>query len=120
MATTLQAKIESLGEKLREENKSRECELLGKNDERSTCSKKPHLSLDFDASTRQPRPGKWIEVVYATMRRLSEVLVCSYETACEELSLFISEKSIFISAINRTSDHGILMVEYRPSFRSRN
>lgn len=57
MATTLQAKIESLGEKLREENKSRECELLGKNDERSTCSKKPHLSLDFDASTRQPRPG---------------------------------------------------------------
>lgn len=92
MATTLQAKIESLGEKLREENKSRECELLEKNDERSTCSKKTHLSLDFDASTRQPRPGKWIEVVYATMRRLSEVLVCSYETACEELSLFISEK----------------------------
>lgn len=57
MATTLQAKIESLGEKLREENKSRECELLEKNDERSTCSKKTHLSLDFDASTRQPRPG---------------------------------------------------------------
>lgn len=58
MATTLQAKIESLGEKLREENKSRECELLGKNDERSTCPKKPLLSLDFEASTRQPRPGK--------------------------------------------------------------
>ncbi|KAK2566892.1 Dual specificity mitogen-activated protein kinase kinase 7 [Acropora cervicornis] len=57
MATTLQAKIESLGEKLREENKSKECELLGKNDERPTCSKKSHLSLDFDASTRQPRPG---------------------------------------------------------------
>lgn len=57
MATTLQAKIESLGEKLREENKSRECELLGKNDERSTCPKKPLLTLDFGTSTRQARPG---------------------------------------------------------------
>ena len=63
MATTLQAKIESLGEKLREENKSRECELLGKDDERSTCPKKPLLSLDLATSTRQHRPGKWIDVV---------------------------------------------------------
>lgn len=56
MATTLQAKIESLGEKLREENKSRECELLDKDDERSTCPKKPLLSLDLGTSTSHHRP----------------------------------------------------------------
>lgn len=68
MATTLQAKIDSLGEKLREENKSRECGLLDKDEERSTCPRKPLLSLDFAASTR-PKPGKWIEVVCATMTK---------------------------------------------------
>lgn len=63
MATTLQAKIESLGEKLREENKSSKCELLEKDDERSTCPKKPLLSLDLTTSTRHHRPGKRIEVL---------------------------------------------------------
>ena len=63
MATTLQAKIESLGEKLREENKSRECELLDKDDQRSTCPKKPILSLDLATSTSQHRPGELIVVV---------------------------------------------------------
>ena len=63
MATTLQAKIESLGEKLREENKSRECELLDKDDERSTCPKKPLLSLDLGTSTSHHRPGELIVVV---------------------------------------------------------
>ncbi|CAH3110010.1 unnamed protein product [Porites lobata] len=57
MATSLQAKIESLGEKLREENKLRECELLEKDVQQSTCPKKPLLSLDLPTSTRQRRPG---------------------------------------------------------------
>lgn len=56
MATALQAKIESLGVKLREENKSRECELLEKDNEKPTCPKKPLLSLDLETSTRQHRP----------------------------------------------------------------
>lgn len=56
MATALQAKIESLGVKLREENKSRECELLGKGNDKSTCPKKPLLPLDLTTSTRQERP----------------------------------------------------------------
>lgn len=58
MATALQAKIESLGEKLREENKSRECELLEKDGEKPTCPKKPLLNLDLPTSTRQHRPGE--------------------------------------------------------------
>ncbi|XP_022786410.1 dual specificity mitogen-activated protein kinase kinase 7-like isoform X3 [Stylophora pistillata] len=57
MATALQAKIESLGVKLREENKSRECELLGKGNDKSTCPKKPLLPLDLTTSTRQERPA---------------------------------------------------------------
>ena len=73
MATTLQAKIDSLGEKLREENKSRECGLLDKDEERSTCPRKPLLSLDFATSTRQSKPGKWIEVVYATMTKINSI-----------------------------------------------
>ena len=60
MATSLQAKIESLGEKLREENKLKECELLEKDVPQSTCPKKPLLSLDLPTSTRQRRPGELI------------------------------------------------------------
>ncbi|XP_020620006.1 dual specificity mitogen-activated protein kinase kinase 7-like [Orbicella faveolata] len=56
MATALQAKIESLGVKLREENKSKECELLEKDSGKSTCPKKPLLNLDLTTSTRQHRP----------------------------------------------------------------
>lgn len=56
MATALQAKIESLGVKLREENKSKECELLEKDSGKSTCPKKPLLNLDLTTSTRQQRP----------------------------------------------------------------
>lgn len=58
MATALQAKIESLGVKLREENKSKECGLLEKDSEKPTCSKKPLLNLDSATSTRQHRPGE--------------------------------------------------------------
>ena len=65
MATALQAKIESLGVKLREENKSRECELLGIGNDKSTCPKKPLLPLDLTTSTRQDRPGEKICVYVA-------------------------------------------------------
>lgn len=64
MATALQAKIESLGVKLREENKSKECELLEKDSEKSTCPKKPLLNLDSATSTRRHRPGEYIENLY--------------------------------------------------------
>lgn len=77
MATALQAKIESLGVKLREENKSKECELLEKDSEKSTCSKKPLLNLDLATSTRQHRPGEYIEVVCSTMKSLVYNLTCT-------------------------------------------
>lgn len=77
MATALQAKIESLGVKLREENKSKECELLEKDSGKSTCPKKPLLNLDLTTSTRQHRPGEQIEVVCSTMYSLVQNLTCT-------------------------------------------
>ena len=72
MATALQAKIQNLGEKLREENRARECELL-KGDGKSLGSpNKPRLKPDSQASTRQLRPGTiFISIGHHTLATVS-------------------------------------------------
>ena len=57
MATTLQARIQSLGQKLEEENESRRKEYPGKEKDKRSGRPKPPPDLRINPASRKPRPG---------------------------------------------------------------
>ena len=64
MAKDLQAKIQSLGQRLKEEYNSKSPDLLDTESEKSKPPTKALLGLNISSGTRKQRPGSHLRVLY--------------------------------------------------------